>query len=115
MKCPTFRQLEILAFVADGIRANGKSPAHLEIVAHFGFASAGAAVTDHLRALERKGLIRVERRKHHTIVITDSGHAALPRRQTVLWPVRCLHCARTFFRGTEANHVCAAEDLAVAS
>lgn len=52
---PTDRQLEILDFIRERSRMAG--PTVREVMDHFGFKSVNGAVC-HLRALERKGLIR---------------------------------------------------------
>lgn len=55
----TARQQEILQFIRDTLESVGAPPTRAEISAAFGFASPNAA-EDHLRALERKGAIRLE-------------------------------------------------------
>lgn len=55
----TARQAQILQFIRDTLEAGGAPPTRLEICAAFGFTSPNAA-EDHLRALERKGAIRME-------------------------------------------------------
>ncbi|MDX1626218.1 MAG: transcriptional repressor LexA [Wenzhouxiangellaceae bacterium] len=52
------RQSEILEFIRRRIRDDGLPPTRAEINAHFGFASPNAAQS-HLKALERKGAIRI--------------------------------------------------------
>ena len=53
----TKRQREVLAFLQRQMSSTGIVPTSREIQQHFGFASQTAAM-DHLRALERKGVIR---------------------------------------------------------
>jgi repressor LexA len=53
----TDRQREVYLFIVDYKTKHGKSPSFCDIGKHFGFASPNA-VTNHLRALETKGLIR---------------------------------------------------------
>lgn len=55
----TARQQEILQFIRDTLESVGAPPTRAEISAAFGFSSPNAA-EDHLRALERKGAIRLE-------------------------------------------------------
>jgi repressor LexA len=55
----TARQEEVLRFIRDSLETNGLPPTRAEIAAAFGFASPNAA-EEHLRALERKGSIRME-------------------------------------------------------
>jgi repressor LexA len=52
---PTDRQLEVLDFIRERSRMAG--PTVREICDHFGFTSPNGAMC-HIRALERKGLIR---------------------------------------------------------
>jgi repressor LexA len=53
----TNRQQEVLAFIEDAMTQIGIMPSTREIQEHFGFASQTAAV-NHLRALEKKGVIQ---------------------------------------------------------
>ena len=53
----TVRQQEVLAFIRQQQRKTGFSPSSREIQAHFGFQSQTAAM-NHLRALEKKGVIK---------------------------------------------------------
>jgi repressor LexA len=53
----TQRQQEILDFIRGHQAAHGISPSRAEIQEHFGFASPNA-VGDHLKALERKGVLQ---------------------------------------------------------
>lgn len=53
----TARQQELLDFLHQSHRETGVMPSTREIQAHFGFASQTAAMS-HLRALERKGVIK---------------------------------------------------------
>jgi repressor LexA len=55
----TPRQAEILQLIRDAIEAVGYPPTRAEIARQLGFRSANAA-EDHLRALERKGMITLE-------------------------------------------------------
>ena len=55
----TPRQAEILQLIRDSIEIEGRPPTRAEIARAFGFRSANAA-EDHLRALERKGLIEID-------------------------------------------------------
>jgi repressor LexA len=54
----TPRQLQILAFIRASIEKTGFPPTRAEIARHFGFRSPNAA-EEHLRSLERKGVIEV--------------------------------------------------------
>ena len=53
----TQRQQEVLDFIADSQAQSGLIPSSREIQKHFGFSSQTAAI-NHLRALERKGVIQ---------------------------------------------------------
>ncbi|MFV0284378.1 MAG: transcriptional repressor LexA [Castellaniella sp.] len=54
----TVRQSQILDLIGQAIRQTGRPPTRAEIARELGFRSANAA-EDHLRALERKGYIRL--------------------------------------------------------
>lgn len=54
----TARQGEILAFIKTRIASKGAPPTRAEIADQFGFKSPNAA-EDHLRALQRKGYLRI--------------------------------------------------------
>jgi len=54
----TPRQSQILAFIRECIAASGMPPTRAEIAAELGFRSANAA-EEHLRALQRKGVIEL--------------------------------------------------------
>ncbi len=58
MRPLTDRQAEILQFIRDAVEATGLPPTRAEICSALGFASPNAA-EDHLRALERKGVIEL--------------------------------------------------------
>lgn len=64
----TQRQQELLQFLESSQRRTGFMPSTREIQEHFGFASQTAAVS-HLRALERKGLIRRAPGKARAVVL----------------------------------------------
>ena len=53
----THRQQQVLEFIAAAQQQSGVTPSTREIQQHFGFASQTAAV-NHLRALERKGVLQ---------------------------------------------------------
>ena len=53
----TNRQQQVLEFIAAAQYKSGVTPSTREIQEHFGFASQTAAV-NHLRALERKGVLQ---------------------------------------------------------
>lgn len=71
----TRRQNEILAYIRETIRHDGMPPTRQEIMAHFGFASPNAAQC-HLRALEKKGAIRLRAGSSRGILpAVDAGDA----------------------------------------
>ncbi len=67
----TERQQEILDFIRDQKATRGITPTRAEIQNHFGFASINA-VTDHLKALEKKGALQRESNTARGLVLTDS-------------------------------------------
>lgn len=73
-KKPTKRQLEICSFIEDHFSRHSTSPTLAEIAKAFGISEPG--VWYHIRALERKGLVRTDRRGARTIFLTQwSDHA----------------------------------------
>jgi repressor LexA len=72
----TKRQKEILSFVADHINSIGFPPTRNELSKHFGFRSPNAAES-HLRALENKGVIRIEPGRSRAITLTALAHSNL--------------------------------------
>lgn len=112
MKALTARQAAILAFIAKRVRANGFPPSVREMMAHFSIRSTNGVVF-HLRALERKGFVERIDYKSRAMSLTDKGWGeSRPKGGAiVLFPVKCPGCGREHFRGTEANHVCQADDL----
>lgn len=58
MQALTTRQAEILEFIRDCVERNGMAPTRAEVALYFGFKSKTAA-SDHLRALEHKGYIKL--------------------------------------------------------
>lgn len=62
----TERQSEIVEFIQECLHERGGAPTVAEIQARFGFSSP-ASVSDHLRLLERKGVIRREPGKARNI------------------------------------------------
>lgn len=57
-RAPTERQAEVLAWIRDFVAKQGFPPTVREIGAAFGFSFANASL--HLKALDRKGLLRVD-------------------------------------------------------
>ena len=67
----TARQQELLDFLHKSHRTMGVMPSTREIQAHFGFASQTAAMS-HLRALERKGVIKRLAGKARAVVFPET-------------------------------------------
>ena len=67
----TDRQQAVLDFIREEQQLRGITPSTGEIQARFGFASPNA-VTSHLHALERKGVLRREPNTARSLVLTDS-------------------------------------------
>jgi len=73
----TQRQKEILRYISEHIENRGFPPTRSELCRHFGFTSPNAAES-HLRALARKGAIRLERGRSRGIALTSLSRATLP-------------------------------------
>jgi len=67
----TPRQRQILEFIQDAIAANGMPPTRAEIAEALGFRSANAA-EEHLRALQRKGVLTLVAGSARGIVLKDA-------------------------------------------
>jgi repressor LexA len=65
----TERQRQILDFIRDQQRERGIAPSRAEIQVHFGFASPNA-VADHLKALEKKGVLQRGANTARSLVLT---------------------------------------------
>ena len=76
----TARQQEVLDFIRRQLELTGFSPSSREIQAHFGFQSQTAAM-NHLRALERKGVINRTPGKACSAV--DRNFRLLPRLRAI--------------------------------
>jgi len=70
MSTLTARQQEVLDFISESVTQTGMVPSTREIQQHFGFASQTAAV-NHLRALERKGVIQRSAGKARAVALTS--------------------------------------------
>jgi repressor LexA len=73
----TKRQKEVLVFISEHIDSIGFPPTRNEISRHFGFRSPNAAES-HLRALEHKGVIRIEAGRSRGIILTALSRSNLP-------------------------------------
>ena len=82
----TKRQKEILTFISDYISSAGFPPTRNDISKHFGFRSPNAAES-HLRALERKGVIRIEAGRSRGITLTPLSSPNLPASNALRTPL----------------------------
>ena len=73
----TARQKEILNFISEFIEKHKFPPTRSELSSHFGFRSPNAAET-HLRALEKKAVIGIERGVSRGITLLPMAMAELP-------------------------------------
>ena len=78
----TNRQQEVYDFLKEKFREIGVIPSSRDIQDHFGFASQTAAM-NHLRSLEKKGVIKRNEDKRHQVAFTDE----LDREEIVDIPV----------------------------
>ena len=76
-KALTAKQKQILRFVSDFIEKNRFPPTRSELAAHFGFRSPNAAEA-HLRALENKSMIGIERGAARGITLLPLAAEELP-------------------------------------
>jgi repressor LexA len=72
----TKRQNQVLSFISEHIDKIGFPPTRTELSKHFGFKSPNAAES-HLRALEKKGVLRIERGRSRGITLTSMSRATL--------------------------------------
>ena len=82
----TKRQKEILTFISDHIDSAGFPPTRNEVSKHFGFRSPNAAES-HLRALEHKGVIRIEAGRSRGITLTALSSPNLPATNSLRTPL----------------------------
>ena len=82
----TSRQKEILTFISDHIDSAGFPPTRNDISKHFGFRSPNAAES-HLRALEHKGVIRIEAGRSRGITLTPLSFSNLPASNSLRMPL----------------------------
>ena len=85
-KALTTRQNQVLKFISEHIDNIGFPPTRNELSAHFGFRSPNAAES-HLRALEKKGVIRIERGRSRGITLTALSGATLPAAHSMRIPL----------------------------
>jgi repressor LexA len=82
----TARQKEVLIFISQFIEKHKFPPTRSELSAHFGFRSPNAAEA-HLRALEKKSVIGIERGAARGISLLPLAAAELPPSANTLLPL----------------------------
>jgi repressor LexA len=82
----TKRQKEVLVFISEHIESIGFPPTRNELSRHFGFRSPNAAES-HLRALEHKGVIRIEAGRSRGIILTALSRSNLPLSDSARTPL----------------------------
>jgi repressor LexA len=82
----TKRQRQILNFISNHIDFEGFPPTRNELSKHFGFRSPNAAES-HLRALENKGVIRIQAGRSRGIALTALAGPNLPPPSAARLPV----------------------------
>ncbi len=90
---PTGRQLLVFKIVAEAIATGGFPPTLREIGTRTGIKSTNG-VSDHLRALERKGFIRRSEMKARGLSLTHAGLALSGMREDAL-PIWLHPCVQT--------------------
>lgn len=98
MSPPTARQRDILIFIREQIDQTGYPPTIREICTAMGIKSTNG-VNDHLKALERKGLLSRETGKSRAMLLSTLGW------ETTAPFVKSVHPAGGEVRGHEANDV----------
>ena len=78
----TRRQQAIYEFIVQQVHAEGMPPTLMEIAAAFGLSSA-AGISDHLKAIERKGFIRRRPGVSRGIEVRSSSGGGTPRATSV--------------------------------
>jgi repressor LexA len=76
MKELTYRQKEVLTYIADFLRKNTFSPTIREVAEHFEMSVKGAH--DHIIALKKKGYLKQTDKKPRTMGLTDTKYADSP-------------------------------------
>ncbi len=73
----TDKQKQVLKFIYQSVRASNLPPTIREIAAHFGFSSTGT-VRDYLKALAKKGYIRLSANKSRAIELIRESLFSVP-------------------------------------
>jgi repressor LexA len=82
----TLRQREVLKFISQFIENNKFPPTRMELSAHFGFRSPNAAEA-HLRVLEKKSMIGIERGVSRGITLSPMAAGELPASANIPLPL----------------------------
>jgi repressor LexA len=82
----TDRQNQILTFISEHIDNIGFPPTRNDLSEHFGFRSPNAAQS-HLQALEKKGVIQIERGRSRGITLTALSAELLPGDKRISVPL----------------------------
>lgn len=77
MKDLSPRQRDTLAYIHESLTKRGYAPTHRELAERFGVSGKGAATSDCVKALERKGMLERSGRHTRGLRITDAGYAVL--------------------------------------
>lgn len=81
MKAPTSRQTEVLDFIKSFLAGHKYPPTIREVAAHFGISVKGAY--DHVKALEKKGLIACDNNRSRAIEIIEESSDSDPSQRQV--------------------------------
>jgi repressor LexA len=73
----TARQLDILQWIAGFIDTHGYPPTYRQVGCHYGWRSPGAAMSTHLAAMQRKGVVTREPGQARTLQLTPLGMALI--------------------------------------
>ena len=73
----TARQLDILQWIAGFINTHGYPPTSRQVGCHYGWRSPGAAMSTHLAAMQRKGVVTREPGQARTLQLTPLGMALI--------------------------------------
>jgi repressor LexA len=71
------RQLDILQWIAGFIDTHGYPPTYRQVGCHYGWRSPGAAMSTHLAAMQRKGVVTREPGQARTLQLTPLGMALI--------------------------------------
>jgi len=78
MRPPTKRQLEVLRFIDEFEREHRYAPSYFDLCEALGIASK-MGVSDHLRAMRKKGIVDLRPGSNRTVHVTAKGLAELQK------------------------------------